>query len=178
MGNPWPYHASQNESIWYKNLLWPQSTTASEQDQNSVCMCACYKMHPLCSDVIAAWSTPPLHATHTPINTSCALLSPRQHRPAVSPAALSWRSMRVWGVYEGREVGGGRVDSWADTEAPHGFAGAGLFPSHPAAVQLPRHQLSWWSHQTDQGLPHCGGWLRNEWRWRGMVSLYGPADTL
>lgn len=37
---------------------------------------------------------------------------------------------------------GGWVDSWADAKAPPGFAEDRPFPSHPAAVQLPRHQLS------------------------------------
>lgn len=106
--------------------------------------------------------------------------------PPLSLAALAsclscWSQLTEYGGTGGvwrKRAGGGWVDSWADAEAPPGFAGDGLFPSHPAAVQLPRHQLSWWSHQADQGLPYCGGWLRKEWRWYSVVALYGPADTL
>lgn len=108
------------------------------------------------SDVIASWSSPTHINTPSPSSAPASCLS-------CCSQLTEYRGLRR------QRGGGGWVDSWADAEAPPGFAGDGLFPSHPAAVQLPRHQLSWWPHQTDQGLPHCGGWLRMEWRWCGVV---------
>lgn len=52
---------------------------------------------------------------------------------------LSADGLREWWGRAGR---GGWLDSWADAKAPPGFAEDRPFPSHPAAVQLPRHQLS------------------------------------
>lgn len=119
---------------------------------------------------------PPPCAIHTNINTSSSLPGNTGQLSLLLFSADEVRSTgrRLWR----KRGGGGRVDSWADAAAPPGFAGDGLFPSHPAAVQLPRHQLSWWSYQTDQGLPLCGGWLK-EWRYCGLTvrTSWHPGNT-
>lgn len=95
-------------------------------------------------------------ATPTPLKTRT---QTHPHPPLSSPAAPTsclscWSQLmecrgagRGGGAGRWAGCGGGWLDSWADAEAPPGFAEDGLFPSHPAAVQLPRHQLSWRSHQ-------------------------------
>lgn len=90
-------------------------------------------MHHLGSDVIAS-ATPP----HTLVNT---------HPPpslCASTGQLSLLLVSADGLWEGWGGAGrgGWGDSWADAKAPPGFAKDRPFPSHPAAVQLPKHQLS------------------------------------
>lgn len=77
---------------------------------------------------------PPNSCKHT-----STLLPLLQHRPAVSPAGLSWWTYGR-GEVERSGVGGSTAEQMQKT--PPGFAEDRPFPSHPAAVQLPRHQLS------------------------------------
>jgi len=120
--------------------------------------------------------------THTHINTPSSLSRSTGQLSLLLLSADGVGERGRGGGLEGLGVGGSTAEQMQKPLL--GFAGAGLFPSHPAAVQLPRHQLSWWSlTKRTGGLPHSGGWLRKERRrrrrrWCRVVALYGPADAL
>lgn len=85
---------------------------------------------------------PPPNSIHTHTNTASSSSLPGS-TGQLSLLLVSADGVRGnWGGYEGRGLGVGGSTAEQMQKAPPGFAGDRLFPSHPAAVQLPRHQLS------------------------------------
>lgn len=152
-------------------------TCLSQWTGSKQCMC----MHVFKCITLAVMSLllglPPPDSIHTHKHT-LTLLSPWQHRPAVSPAGLSWRSTGGPGSYEGRRVGLGGSTAEQMQKPLLGSPGTGSFPATPQPCSCPRTSCpDDRTKQTRDFLSVVVGWGRSGGG-AVVIALYGPADTL